>query len=126
MALNLVPSALSQPWSQKARLLNADSTNAKTIATAGFTNSQSAPTKVFAVVACNNDTIAHDIQLGVLDATLGFVPMGTATVPVNAGFLGTVPAVNILALIGGLPLDETGQPYFFMQPTGTLQVKALV
>jgi hypothetical protein len=34
--------------------------------------------------------------------------------------------VNLLTLIGGLPLDETGQPYFFMQPTGILQAKALV
>ena len=126
MAPNIVPSALSTPWSQKAKLTSTNTTVAATIATAGYTNSQANPSKVFAVIVCNNDTISHDVQLGILDPTLGFIPMGTGTIPINAGYVGTVPAVNLLSLIGGLPLDETGQPYFFMQPTGTLQAKALV
>jgi hypothetical protein len=125
MALNLVPSALSIPWVQKAQVLPADGLNAKTVALGGFTNAGTTPSKIFAVVVSNNDTVAHDVQLGIMDAT-GFYPLGTVTVPINAGYIGTIPSVSLLNSIAAMPLDETGVGYFFIQPTDAVQVKCMV
>jgi hypothetical protein len=125
MALNLVPSALSIPWVQKAQVLPADGLNAKTVALGGFTNAGTTPSKIFAVVVSNNDTVAHDVQLGIMDAT-GFYPLGTVTVPINAGYIGTIPSVSLLNSIAAMPLDETGVGYFFIQPTDAVQVRCMI
>jgi hypothetical protein len=45
---------------------------------------------------------------------------------INAGYLGTVPSVNLLSAIPSLPLDETGQAYIFLNASDTLQVAASV
>lgn len=126
MQLSLVPTALQIPWCQKAKVLPADALNAKTIAQGGFTNSQGAPTKVFAVIVSSNDTVAHDVQLGVLDSVNGFFPLGTVTVPINSGYVGSVQSINLLSAISALPLDETGCQYFFMGPTDILQVRCMI
>jgi hypothetical protein len=118
-----VPIALQVPWRQSARIQSSDGTNIITIAHAGTTNAGLAPTKVFAVTAVNSDTIAHDVQIGVADASpLGFIVLGTVAVPISAGTLGTVPGVSLLS-VPSLPLDETGQPYIFLNATDSLQVR---
>jgi hypothetical protein len=97
-----------------------------TIAAGGTTNTQSAPTKVFAVIASNNDTIAHDIKLGITDSSNNYTNLGTVTLAINCGYVGNIPSVNMLNAIPSLPLDETGQAYLFLNPTDTLQVAASV
>jgi hypothetical protein len=121
-----IPTCLQIPWVQKGKLLPADALTPKTIALGGTTNAQAAPTKIFAVIASNNDTVPHDIQIGILDATAGFFPIGTVTVQLNAGYAASVPSVSLLNLIAGLPLDDTGQPYLFIQATDALQVKCTI
>jgi hypothetical protein len=128
MALSLVPTCLQIPWSQKSKITNANGVNTVTIASGGSTNGNTAPTKIFSVIVSNNDTVAHDIQIGITDTgttPVGFSPLGTVSVPINAGFIGTVPSVSLLT-IGALPLDETGQPFVFLNGTDLLQVKCLV
>jgi hypothetical protein len=116
-------------WSQKVKILAASGLNAVTAAAAGTTNSQGAPTKIFAVIATNNDTVPHDIQIGITDtgaSPVGFTPLGTVTIPSNAGFIGGIPSINLLTAIAALPLDETGQQFVFLNANDLLQVKCLV
>jgi hypothetical protein len=120
-----VPTCLQTPWRQSNKILPTNGTNLITLASAGTTNGNSAPTKVFGVVVSSNDTISHDIQIGITDST-GFTPLGTVTIPINAGYVGTVPPVNLLNSIAALPLDETGQGYLLLNPTDALQVKCTV
>jgi hypothetical protein len=121
-----VPIALQVPWRQSNKILPANGTNLITIASGGTTNAGLAPTKIFAVVTSNNDTISHDIQIGIVDSVAGFMPLGTVTVPVNAGYVGTVPSVSLLNSIAALPLDEPGQSYCFLNATDILQVKCTI
>lgn len=127
--MQLVPTALQIPWSQKARILPASGLNLVTVALGGSTNLNGAPTKIFAVIATNNDTIAHDIQIGITDtgtSPVGFTPVGCVTVPANAGFVGSAPAINLLTGIAALPLDETGQQFLFLNPNDILQARCMV
>ena len=48
---DMVPIALQLPWRQSNKIFPANGTNPMTIAIGGYTNTQLAPTKVFAVVA---------------------------------------------------------------------------
>jgi hypothetical protein len=126
MTLQGIPTCLQIPWVQKGKLLPADALNLKTIAAGGTTNAQAAPTKIIAIIACSNDTVPHDIQIGILDATAGFFPIGTVTVQLGSGYAAGAPSVSLLNSIVGLPLDDTGQPYLFIQPTDLIQVKCMV
>jgi hypothetical protein len=124
--MDSVPTCLQTPWRQSVKILPASATNFVIAASAGTTNANTAPTKVFGVIATNNDTIAHDCRIGINDPTGGFFLLGTVTLPINAGNIGTVPSVSLLNAIPALPLDETGQSYIFLNPTDTLQVGVLV
>jgi hypothetical protein len=123
--MDMVPTAFQVPWRQSNKIMPANGTNLIPIANAGSTNTQCAPTKVSAVVASNNDTIAHDVIIGITDSTNTFTALGTVAVPINGGYVGAVPSVSLLS-IPALPLDETGQPYIFLNPTDLLQVGARV
>jgi hypothetical protein len=59
--------------------------------------------------ASNNDTIAHDVALGITDNTGLYTNLGTVTLPINCGYVGNIPSMNMLNAIPALPLDETGQ-----------------
>jgi len=124
--VNMVPTALQTPWSQKAKILPASALGLVSVAIGGYINLQTAPSKICAVIACNNDTVSHDIKVGILDTVVGFTPLGTVTVPINAGYIGTVPSVNLLANIAALPLDETGQAFIFLNPTDIIQVRCQI
>jgi hypothetical protein len=92
-----VPTCLQVPWRQSNKILPASLLNFVTIATAGTTNGNTAPTKVVAVIASNNDTIAHDVTIGITDSTdLIYTNLGTVTIPINPGYIGSVPSVNLL------------------------------
>jgi hypothetical protein len=121
--MNLVPTALQIPWCQRARLLPPGNVNLLPIIQAGFTNSQSAPTKVFGIVVISSDSAARDLQISIGSSGVFFV-LGTVTIPASSGIIGTVPSVSLLNSIPAFPLDETGQAYLFMNPTDTLSVRA--
>ena|SRR6516164_6462211 len=74
-----VPIALQVPWRQSNKIMPTDGTNLVTLAAGGTTNAGLAPTKVFSVIASNNDTIAHDVILGITDHANLFTALGTVT-----------------------------------------------
>jgi hypothetical protein len=122
-----VPTCLQIPFKQSAQILPANGLNYVTIASAGTTNTNLAPTKIVGVTACNNDTVSHDLQVAINDPGTGLtVVLGTVTLPINAGFVGTVPTVSLLNSIPALPLDETSQAYLFLNPDDILQVRCSV
>jgi hypothetical protein len=122
---SLSPLALQIPWRQSCKIVAGSASNLVTAAVAKLTDPNSVASKVFNLQAVSNDTIAHDIQVGVTDSTQSFFVLGTVTVPINAGAIGTVPSLNLLVSIPGLPLDETGQPYLILNSTDSLQVRSL-
>jgi hypothetical protein len=123
--MDMVPTALQVPWRQSTTLTPANGTNPVLVVTAGSTNTQSAPTKVFCITVVNSDSIFHNVQLLTYDNAGHFCLLGTVTVPIAAGYAENIPPVSLLS-IPTLPLDETGQPYIFLNPTDQLQVKLSV
>ena len=121
---NLVPLALQIPWRQSVKIF--PSSGLVTVAAGGSTNGNIAPSKIFALIASNNDTLAHDVIVGITDVANTFTALGTVTIPISAGYVGTTPSVNMLTGLLSLPLDETGMPFLFLNPTDLLQVKSLV
>ncbi len=106
----------------KVQIVNADSTNWKTVYTAASSGS-----KITSLIAASDDTAAHDIQISIANGGTNYL-LGTVAVAIGAGNSGTVPAVNLLDLtkLVGMPIDSDGNPYIFLINGDTLQVKALV
>jgi hypothetical protein len=126
MATSPVPTALQLPWNQKQVFTNADSTNLKTLALGGFYTTQQTPSKVFAIYVSSSDTIAHDFQVGITDPTLGFIPIGTTSIPPSSGLTSTNPGINLLQKLTHLAQDNAGAPYLFLNPTDILQGKMAI
>lgn len=91
-----------------------DSTNKKTIFTSATAGSG---TKIVSVTAVSTITTSNrTVQL--------FVAGNQVTTQImvsNAGNASTAPTANLIALWAGLPIDNDGQPYFFLKPGNTLQ-----
>ena len=121
---SLSPLALQIPWRQSGKIFS--TSGLVTIATARLTDPTSVASKVFAAIASNNDTVDHDVIIGITDSNNLFTALGTVTVPTNAGYVGTKPSVNLFIGIPAIPLDETGQPYVILNSTDVLQVKAVI
>jgi hypothetical protein len=112
------PAFVATPKITPQSFVNADSTNKKTICTAGASG-----TKVVSVVATSTDTSDRTAQLWLTRSAVSYL-LGTATVTTLAGTNGTTPAQNLLVpgLFPGLPVDNDGQRYFFLESGDTLQV----
>jgi len=104
-------------------LISSGSSNAQvTIYTGGVSGS-----KIIGLIAtCSTNTSAAvDVNWGITNGGT-FFPLGTGSAPIGAGYLGTIPAVNMMntANIPGLPLDSNGNPYVLLKSTAdTLVVK---
>jgi hypothetical protein len=108
------------PKSGKVQILNADASNLKTIYTGGANGS-----KITSVVATSSDTSARDVTIGISNSGT-FYPFYTVTIAITAGQIAATPPVNLLPAGIGLPVDNDGQTYIFLQSASdTLQVKAL-
>jgi hypothetical protein len=112
------PVFVSTPKITPAATTNADSANTKkTIHTAGASGS-----KVTAVIATSTETANARVgQLWLTRSATSYL-LGSFNVPVNSGFDGSAFGVNALQTIPGLPLDNDGQPYLFLESGDTLQV----
>lgn len=100
-----------------AAFTNADSANTKkTIVTAGSDGS-----KVVAVTATSTETAnARVAQIWLTRSATSYL-LASCNIPVNSGFDGTVATVNLLSLFTGLPTDNDGQVYLFLESGDTLQ-----
>ena len=112
-AINTVP----------VQILPADTTTQKSLI-AGGTNG----TKVTSLQASSTETaLAHVVEVSILRGGTNSL-LAAVNVPVNSGFDGTTPAVDLLnsTIMPGLPVDNDGQHYLFLKSGDTLQVKAQV
>lgn len=110
------------PKNGNVQILPADTTTLKTLYTGGTNGS-----KITGLIGTSSDTTARDVTWGITVSSV-FYPMGTITIPVTAGQVNSVPAVNLLDLTKtpGLPLDSDGNPYIFLASASyALQVKSL-
>lgn len=87
----------------------------KTVYAAATTGS-----KVVAVIAASTDTGTHVGQLFLTRASSSFL-LGSANIVASAGNDGSTSTANLLAYIPGLPTDNDGQPYMFLQSGDLLQ-----
>lgn len=119
MAVSYNPVFPQTPKVSMTTIANGDGTTAKTLVTAGSNG-----TKVVALQICSDDTSARVVQIGVTRSAT-FTLLGSVNVPTLAGTDGTTPAVNGHSLVynPGLPLDNDGETYIFLQSGDTLQVK---
>jgi hypothetical protein len=117
MAVTATPVFVQTPKVTRTTFTSADTTTAKTIATAGTNGS-----KVTAVSICSDDTSDRVFQLGITRSAT-FILLGSVNLKTLAGTDGATAAVNGFNLIPGLPVDSDGQKYFFMESGDTLQAK---
>jgi hypothetical protein len=103
------------------QIANADASNLKTVVTAGANGS-----KVSSLVVSSSDTSSRDVQWGRSRSTV-FYPIATVTIPATAGQVAGTAPIDLFspANAPGLPVDNDGQPYIFLESGDTLDIKAL-
>lgn len=103
------------------QIINTDGTGNKTVWTAGTNGS-----KVVALIASSLEAAAtRDVTVSTSNGTTA-ISLGTVTIPINAGNIPTVGAIDLLGLMVGLPIDNDGQRYIFLSGTEILVVKSAV
>ena len=119
MALTATPVFVQTPKVTRTTFAAADTTTAKTIATAGANGS-----KVVAIQVCSDDTSARVIQFGITRSAT-FILLGSINLPTLSGTDGAAPAINGFnpSYMPGLPVDSDGERYIFMESGDTLQAK---
>lgn len=109
-----------QPRKGLVQIANGDGTGNKTVIAAGANGS-----KVASLMAASTDTSARDVQVSLVRGGTTY-PLGVTNVPITAGTIAATPPVNLLAAIAGLPVDNDGQKYLFLESGDTLVVSALI
>lgn len=103
------------------QILPADASGLKTVVTGGANGS-----KVSSLMLSSSDTTARDVTIG-RSRSGTFYALGTVTVPITAGQIAATGGINGLntVAIPGLPFDNDGMPYLFLQSGDTLDIKAI-
>lgn len=122
MAVSNTPVFVKTPKAGVAQILPADTTTAKTVLTAGADGQ-----KIVALLATSTDTAARTLQISLVRSAVVYL-LGSVTVAIASGTDGTNPSVDLLStgLIVGLPTDNDGQRYFYMESGDTLTVASTV
>ena len=100
-----------------AQILPADTTNRKTLITAGADGN-----KVTGISAINTDTVNDRLLQFWVSRGGVFFLLNTVNVPLTSGNVATVPPVNIFSNWSGLPLDNDGQKYLYLESGDVLSV----
>lgn len=103
-------------------IVNADGTNKKTVATAGANGS-----KVTGLIIASDDTAAKVMQIWLTRSAVSYL-LATVDIAALSGFDGIVPVVNAMNSTEwpGLPVDNDGQVYFFLESGDTLEISLTV
>lgn len=111
MAVTSTPAFVQVPKNTQITIVNADASNNKTVCTGGANG-----TKVVALQLCSDDTSARVVQV-LINRSATIVLVGSVNVPTLAGTDGTTPSVDALnsTAMPGLPVDNDGQKYIFLQ-----------
>lgn len=104
-----------------AQILPADTSTVKTLVS-GATNG----TKIEAITIASTDSVARDVQLVMTISSVVYI-LATITIPITAGSVNSVPAVDILrnAQWPGLAYDSNGNKILYVANGATLGVKSL-
>jgi hypothetical protein len=94
-------------------------TNGATAYTAG-----SAGSDVTSLIASTNDTVAVNVFIWILNGS-NVKPLGIVNVPLSSGNAASVPSVDLIASIPGLPLNAQGKRYIPLYASEVLRVGAL-
>lgn len=120
MTITATPAFCQTPKISKTSILPADTTTKKTVVTAGSNGS-----KVVAIIASSTDTGTRIVQLYLTRSATSFL-IGSTIVAIGAGTDGAANTSNLLTTIPGLPLDNDGQAYLFLESGDTLQAMVTV
>src|SRR5436190_10607243 len=100
------------------QIVAADASALKTLATAGASGS-----KLVGVTICSDDSSARVVQLYITRSGVDYL-IATVNVPTLSGTDGTNAVVSALGqLLPGLPIDNDGQRYLFMENGDVLKAK---
>ena len=118
MAVSHSPTFVQTPKVTSTTIVVGSTTTKITAATAGSDGS-----KVVGVIVTTDDA-ARDVRLWLAKSTTSYL-LGTVPVPSSSGFTSTAPAVNLLnsTNIPGVPTDNDGQRYIFLESGDSLQVQ---
>lgn len=109
------------PKNGLAQILSADTTTKKTIFTAGAVNGNG--NKITGLSITNTDTNAYTVQIWIDRGGVKY-PQITLTIPLSSGFTNAAPPVNVFSN-WGLPVDNDGQKYLFLETGDLLQFASL-
>jgi hypothetical protein len=120
MPTSSTPVLLQTPKLGLAQILNADASAKKTVVTAGANG-----TKLVSLTAASDDTVARVVQVILTRSATDHI-LASASVPAASGTDGTTAAVNLInsTILPGLPVDNDGQRYLFLESGDTLAVKS--
>ena len=112
------PTFVGTPKIGLVQIANADGTNAKTVVTAGPSGS-----KVTGLILTSTEASANTriIQISITRSSTAYI-LGSASVTYGAGTDGSTASINGFSTtsIPGIPVDNDGQPYIFLQSGDTL------
>lgn len=118
--MSSTPVFVATPKITPASWTNADSANTKkTVCTAG-----SSGTKLVGLTATSTETAnARVAQIWLTRSATSYL-LASVNVPVNSGSDGVTAGINLMGstLWPGLPVDNDGQSYLFLNSGDTLQV----
>lgn len=99
-------------------VVNADGTNWKDLLVPGANGS-----KVVSILATTNESAERLLQISLLRGGVNYW-LASVLVPPNAGLDGDTPTVDVLNALAlpGLPIDQDGQRYFFLESGDKIQV----
>lgn len=113
-------------FAQTPKVTNNSFTNTDTADTTFVTicTGGSNGTKVTGILVTSDDgTASHVVRLYLDNGGTNFI-IGSATVATNAGKDGgTTAGVDLLGEVAGLPVDNDGQPYLFLESGDLLEVQ---
>lgn len=119
MAVTSTPVLVQTPKITPITIVAADASNQKVVATAGANGS-----KVVGLSATSDDTASRVLVVSLTRSAVNYV-LASVTIPIASGTDGIAKAINLLdaAMWPGLPIDNDGQAYFFLESGDTLSVK---
>lgn len=116
--MSSTPSFASTPKLGVVQIVNADASALKTLFSAGASGS-----KLLAVIANSDDTSARVVQVYVTRSGTDYL-IGAGSVTTLAGTDGSTNTVNLLGLCVGLPVDNDGQRFLYLESGDVVKVKS--
>lgn len=118
MAVTATPVFIQTPKITPITIVAADASNQKVVATAG-TNG----TKVVGLNITSDDSSTRIVQVSLTRSATNYL-MASASVTTLSGTEGATATVNMMnkTFWPGLPIDNDGNPYFYMESGDTLSI----